>query len=169
MERNSKGQFVKGNRPWNLGKHYQPGGQNKTTRFKKGDLPSTMKPIGYIREGADGYIYIKISNVSRKKTGAPSWQTYQRYIWETHYQKKLSKNMIIIFLDGNKRNFSINNLAAVTREESLYINRHHLHFDNKDLSKTGMLIAKLAVKAKVKERSKAKTNGKAKEEKEVSN
>lgn len=73
---------------------------------------------------------------------------YHRYLWEKHYNKKLPQDMIIVFLDGNRRNFNIENLAAITRAEHLYITDHRLRFSDAQLSKTGTLIAKVAVKAK---------------------
>lgn len=56
----------------------------------------------------------------------------------------------LINLYGNKKNFAIENLAAVTRAESMYINHMGLHFDNTALSKTGMLIARVMMKIKEK-------------------
>lgn len=73
---------------------------------------------------------------------------YHRYLWEKYYNKKLPQDMIIVFLDGNRRNFNIENLAAITRAEHLYITDHRLRFSDAQLSKTGALIAKVAVKAK---------------------
>lgn len=61
--------------------------------------------------------------------------------------------MILVFLDGNKNNFDINNIATITRAESLYLTDHHLWFKDAELSKTGTLIAKVAVKAKEKSRN----------------
>lgn len=97
-------------------------------------------PIGSFREDSNGYIRIKVAN--RK------WMLYHRYLWEKYYNKKLPQDMIIVFLDGNRRNFNIENLAAITRAEHLYITDHRLRFSDAQLSKTGTLIAKVAVKAK---------------------
>lgn len=102
-------------------------------------------PIGSFREDSNGYIRIKVAN--RK------WMLYHRYLWEKHYNKKLPQDMIIVFLDGNRRNFNIENLAAITRAEHLYITDHRLRFSDAQLSKTGTLIAKVAVKAKEKSRN----------------
>lgn len=112
-------------------------------------MPQTYKPIGTIRENTDGYFYIKVSDEGPR---AKRWVPYQKYIWQKYYHKKLPKGMIIIFLDGNKRNVNINNLAAVTRAESMYINHMGLHFDDTALSKSGMLIARVMMKAREKSR-----------------
>lgn len=107
-------------------------------------------PIGSFRKNSCGYTMIKVSN---KGKTAERWRPYHRYLWEKHYGRKLPKGMILIFLDGNKNNFNIKNIAAITRAESLYLTDHHLWFEDAELSKAGTLIAKVAVKAKEKSRN----------------
>lgn len=106
-------------------------------------------PIGSFRKNSCGYTMIKVSN---KGKTAERWRPYHRYLWEKHYGRKLPKGMILIFLDGNKNNFNIKNIAAITRAESLYLTDYHLWFEDAELSKAGTLIAKVAVKAKEKSR-----------------
>ena len=147
--RKTNGQFLKGHRPWNKGIHWDSGGNSHKTRFTKGHMPQTYKPIGTIRENTDGYFYIKVSDEGPR---ANRWIPYQKYIWQNYYHKKLPKGMIIIFLDGNKCNVNINNLAAVTRAEAMYINHMGLHFDDTALSKSGMLVARVMMKARERSR-----------------
>lgn len=115
----------------------------RNTRFK-------AAPIGSLRKNSCGYTMIKVSN---KGKPGERWKLYQRYLWEKHYGRKIPKGMILVFLDGNKNNFDINNIATITRAESLYLTDHHLWFKDTELSKTGTLIAKVAVKAKEKSRN----------------
>lgn len=139
QERNNKGQFVKGMAPWNKGKHFKAGGRSAETRFKKGLKPPKYQKIGTITKHKDGYTFIKLAE--------HKWQLYQRYIWQEHHQKKLKKSQTVLFLDGNKNNFSPDNLMAISRKELLIINHERLLTkDSSDLSKTGVLIAKLKVK-----------------------
>lgn len=63
----------------------------------------------------------------------------------------LSKDQIVIFLDGNKENFDPDNLAVVTRKELMILNHEKMLTADKDLSKTGVLVAKLKMKIKEKE------------------
>ena len=58
---------------------------------------------------------------------------------------------IVIFLDGNKENFDPDNLAVVTRKELMILNHEKMLTADKDLSKTGVLVAKLKMKIKEKE------------------
>lgn len=143
QKRNSKGQFVKGMTPWNKGKHNIPGGRSVETRFKKGLKPPKYQKIGTITKHKDGYTYIKLAE--------HKWQLYQRYIWEKYYHKKLKRSQTVLFLDGNRNNFAPENLMAISRKELAIINHERLLTkDNSDLSKTGVLIAKLKLKTKEK-------------------
>lgn len=48
-----------------------------------------------------------------------------------------------MFADKNKRNFDIDNLILVSKSEDLIMNNNKLLFSNKELTKTGHLIAKV--------------------------
>ena len=60
---------------------------------------------------------------------------------------KISKGYALVFADGNKQNFGLDNLILVSRAELLIINRQQLIKDDPDLTKTGVLIAKVINKA----------------------
>lgn len=49
----------------------------------------------------------------------------------------------MIFADGNKRNFSLDNLILVSRHELLVLNRLGLLHSDADLSRSGIAVAKL--------------------------
>ena len=136
---NKKGQFVKGMTPWNKGKHFKADGRSAETQFKKGLIPPNYQPVGAVVVHSDGYRFIKLAE--RK------WQLYQRYIWEKTNHKQLKKNQVVLFLDGNRDNYAPDNLMAISRKELLIINHERLLTkDSSNLSKTGVLIAKLKVK-----------------------
>lgn len=136
---NKKGQFVKGMTPWNKGKHFKAGGRSAETQFKKGLIPPNYQPVGTVVVHSDGYRFIKLAK--RK------WQLYQRYIWEKANHKQLKKNQVVLFLDGNRNNFDPKNLIAISRKELAIINHERLLTkDDTELSKTGVLIAKLKIK-----------------------
>lgn len=136
---NKKGQFVKGMIPWNKGKHFKAGGRSAETQFKKGLIPPNYQPVGTVVVHSDGYTFIKLAK--RK------WQLYQRYIWEKANHKQLKKNQVVLFLDGNRNNFAPDNLMVISRKELAIINHERLLTKNDgELSKTGVLIAKLKVK-----------------------
>ena len=53
----------------------------------------------------------------------------------------------MIFLDKNRNNFDINNLACVSRQELLMLNRHRLNSENAEITKMGISLAKLMSKS----------------------
>ena len=143
QERNNKGQFVKGMTPWNKGKDFNPGGRSVQTRFKKGLKPPKYQEIGTIAKHKDGYSFIKLAE--------HKWQLYQRYVWEKSRHEKLNKNQTVIFLDGDRSNFDPANLAAISRKELAVINHENLMTSgDAELSKTGVLIARLKIKVREK-------------------
>ena len=132
------GYFKKGSTPWNKGlKGYM--GANKTS-FKKGTIPLNKVPIGTESITKGGYIKVKVGEPNK-------WKLKQRYIYEQHYGE-IPNNYNIIFADGNKMNFDIDNLIAVSKSEMLILNNNNLRFEDKELTKVGVNIAKVIDKAK---------------------
>ena len=132
------GYFKKGSTPWNKGlKGYM--GANKTS-FKKGTIPPNQVPIGTESITKGGYIKVKVGEPNK-------WKLKQRYIYEQHYGE-IPNNYNIIFADGNKMNFDIDNLIAVSKSEMLILNNNNLRFEDKELTKVGVNIAKVIDKAK---------------------
>ena len=132
------GYFKKGSTPWNKGlKGYM--GANKTS-FKKGTIPPNQVPIGTESIIKGGYIKVKVGEPNK-------WKLKQRYIYEQYYGE-IPNNYNIIFADGNKMNFDIDNLIAVSKSEMLILNNNNLRFEDKELTKVGVNIAKVIDKAK---------------------
>ncbi len=65
-----------------------------------------------ISNGAKSQTYIKISN---SKSNKEKYVLKQRYLYEKYHNTKLLKNDCIIFLNGNNKDFSIENLYKITR------------------------------------------------------
>ena len=68
--------------------------------------PNNTLPIGTEYTKDDGMILIKV--------GPNKWEYKQRYIYEKYYNIELPTETMVIFLDGDKNNFDITNLRAVT-------------------------------------------------------
>ena len=47
------------------------------------------------------------------------------------------------FLDGNRRNYDLDNLILVSKAESAYMARKRLYTDDKELTRTGVALARL--------------------------
>lgn len=139
------GYFKKGHTPANKGvKGYHTPGCEKGW-FKKGQKPLNHKPVGSERIDVDGYTLIK--------TAEPNiWEPKHKVLWEEK-NGKVPEGHVLTFLDGDKRNISLENLALITMAESLEITRSNLRSANPDFTKTGILIAKVKIA-----RSKRKKN-----------
>lgn len=138
------GQFKKGHVTHNKGKKQteymskEAIEKTKATRFKKGNIPQNHRDIGEERISKDGYIYIKV----RDGCLNDNWELKHRYIYKQHYGE-IPDGYNVMFADKNKRNFDIDNLILVSKSEDLIMNNNKLLFSNKELTKTGHLIAKV--------------------------
>lgn len=104
------------------------------TGTTSGIEPKKADTVSYLN---NGYVMIKAEN--------GKWKHKHRYVYEKHYGK-IGEGNYIIFLDGDKTNFSIDNLAEVSKRQLLYINRNNLKYDDAELSKAGMEVANLMIK-----------------------
>lgn len=127
------GRFTPGSIPYNKGKKGVGGWE--PTQFKKGNRPWNYQPIGSERVNGDGYVDIKIADPNK-------WKGKHILIWEEH-NGPVPKGYAIIFGDGNRRNFNLDNLICVSRHQLLILNRNNLIQKDADLTRTGVIIADL--------------------------
>lgn len=114
--RNS-GCFKKGSIPWNKGvTGYM--GANRTS-FKPGNLPPNTRELYSERTNKDGLIEIKVD--------INKWISKHRYVWEQYHKREVPKGKVVMFLDGNNRNFEIDNLKLISRGALLILNRKYRH------------------------------------------
>lgn len=113
---------------------------NINTRFTKKQKAHNHKPVGseFISKN-DGYTYVKIAEPNK-------WDLKQRVIYKQVYGD-IPSDKSIVFADQNKQNFELDNLVLVDRKVKLVAKNKKLFFDNKNLTKTGLLIAEVISKA----------------------
>ena len=85
------------------------------------------------RTGRRGYVKIK--------NAAGKWVNKHTFLYE-QANGKVPKGYIVIFLDGSKDNFSLDNLAVVTKNEQLRLSKLELRFNDPALTQTGIAIVK---------------------------
>lgn len=126
--------FVEGSKPWNKGKKgiYTGGSQ---TQFKKGQRPHNYKPVGSERVNSDGYVDVKVADPNK-------WRAKHQLLWEKE-NGPIPKGYVIIFGDGNRRNFQQDNLILVSKSQLAILNKNQLIKDNADLTRVGIVIADL--------------------------
>ncbi|WP_294681972.1 HNH endonuclease signature motif containing protein [uncultured Gemella sp.] len=142
----NSGSFKKGHVPWNKGKTGYISA-NKTS-FKKGHLPLNTREMNSERLSKNGYIEIKV--------GINKWISKHRYIWEQYQKKEVPKGKVVIFLDGNNRNFEIENLKLISRGALLILNKRYKHITkDRELMNSCVDLSELIISLKKKERNKA--------------
>jgi hypothetical protein len=134
--------FEKGQIPFNKGlEGYMKPEQYekcKKTMIKKGHVPHNIKPVGSERKNK------KCGMLIKSKEGY--WTTKARYIYEQEYGK-IPDGYKVIFADRNINNFNLDNLVLVSNAEAMIMSNKQLFKENKELTKTGVIIAKVIHKA----------------------
>ena len=141
----NSGSFKKGHIPWNKGLKGCFGAMK--TSFKKGHIPANTREMYSERLSKEGYIEIKV--------GINKWISKHRYVWEQHYKKEVPKGKVVIFLDGNNRNFEIENLKLISRGALLILNNRYRHITkDRELMRSCVDLSELIISLKKKERIK---------------
>ena len=125
-------------------------GRGVPYQFQKGHISHNTKPIGstLIR---NGYKWIKVAmpNV---------WELIHHQVW-CKSNGDIPKSHAVMFLDGDRGNITIENLALVSKAQMGVLNRLNLIQPNKQATETGILISELIIKqAEVKKQIEKKEN-----------
>ena len=124
--------FRPGQIPHNKGIKGCPAACEKTW-FKRGNRPQNWQPVG--TEIVDSYGYVRV------KTRNPrTWKFKHRLIWEKAHGK-IPRGHVVLFADGDKLNFALNNLLLVSRRELAVMNNQGLICNHRDLTLAGKAIA----------------------------
>ena len=115
------GRFEKGHVPANKGKHPPTVGRMAETQFKKGQRAMNARPVGSLRLGSDGYIYIKWQEFHRNK----NWKQLHKYIYELAYGE-IPKGYLVTFKDGNKEHIALDNLELISMRQNVRMNQKGL-------------------------------------------
>ncbi len=131
--------WEKGHVPWNKGMKnwWAPGCEH--TQFKKGNRPYNWVPVGSERIAKNDYIQVKVRDLY--KNSKQNWKGKHIIIWEKHHGRPVPPGHVVIFGDGNKRNFDPDNLILVSRAQLVRMNQRELIKNDAALTKTGALIA----------------------------
>lgn len=131
------GCFRKDHLPWNTGtKGFTSA--NKTS-FSTGHRPANYRPVGSERITVNGYTEIKIKDPN--KWGYKHVELYKKE------KGRVPKGHIIIFLDSDKSNISVDNLKAVSRKLSLVMNRNKYGSTPNKFKPTVEVISQIQLKA----------------------
>jgi hypothetical protein len=129
----SNGNFKPGMDPWNKG--VKGLRFSKASEFKKGNLPQNYLPVGTERISKDGIIEVKFKDPNR-------WRSKHSVIYEQHHGA-IPKCHVVIFVDGDRANLSIDNLVLVSRAELAVLNKRGFKNEPKALKKSVIGLAKV--------------------------
>lgn len=152
------GRFKIGNSAWNKGKKMPDWIKEKIratkTTFEKGNVPHQTLPLGTERYDKNGYIEIKVtaslyeSAGSRRKcsTFDTKWIGKHKKLWIDYYGDNIPPKSKIIFLDKNKYNFDINNLACISNRQHVIMCKKRRYTENAQLTQVGKTLTELEFK-----------------------
>ncbi len=153
------GRFKKGDVPWQKGRPLDEEHRALLRRweFQKGHRPLNQLPLGSERVDQMGYTWVKVAeHVGVKKY--ENWQPKHKLIWEQAHGP-LEEGQIVIFLDGDKTNFDINNLEAITKAENAIMNVRGWRSEDPELSRIGVAAARIVKAAARRQKEEANGNG----------
>lgn len=114
-------QWQTGHEPYNKGKPHPARGRTLETMFQPGNRPHTWMPIGSNRTSKEGYLQRKTADTGcTRRDYAP----IHHLVWRMH-GRTVPAGYALCFIDGDKRNFDINNLELVHRSELMRRNSVH--------------------------------------------
>ena len=95
-----------------------------------------------------GYYYIKVKEYERtgkfdNKKQKQCWKQKQRVIWENYHNQEIPDDCQIVFLNGDRSDFNIENLYCVKKKYLPYMERNHWFSDNPELTLTAIKLCEL--------------------------
>lgn len=140
--------FLPGNASW----HKRSKPKANSGSFKKGRTATNALPVGTVSRhkfAHDSYQWaIKVQDGN----GNQNFVSLARWVWE-QANGKVPDGHVVIFLDGDKDNCTLENLAVIPRSVNIVVNRHIGYTEDPELNKTIIQTARLilAVTRKKKE------------------
>ena len=113
-----------------------------TGQFQKGCAPYNRVPVGTISKNKYGYLLIK---TRAEGSQWERWEFLHQKVWEAH-NGPIPSGMIVSFKNGDKEDVDIDNLMLITMQENAELMRSGLRFDERELTETGLTLAKLKIK-----------------------
>lgn len=137
------GHFPKGNTSWNQGTKgvMKP----NSGSFSLGDIPPNRKPFGHERICLkDDYVLVKIDRINPFTGRRGHYVHKHRHVWELAHGA-IPEDKIVNFVDGNKRNFAIENLELIDRATLAQFNKNQLQSAPAEIKPTLRTLLKLEV------------------------
>ena len=154
------GYFKKGSVPHNKGKKMPDWVKEKIkqtkTQFEKGHVPQQTLPLGTETKDKNGYIEVKVTANKYESAGNrgkcskfdTKWIGKHKKVWIDENGDNIPPRHKIIFLDKNKYNFDITNLACVSNGKHAILCKKHRYSENPEITATNITLTELEQKLK---------------------
>lgn len=117
---------------------------SRKTWFQKGHRPHNYRPVGSETVDSNGYVKVKV------RDDLPSrycWEFKHRLVWE-EANGPVPEGCVLRFLDGDRRNCSLENLVLLTNGEHAILTTKHLTSEDPELMMVGVNTAKVIMALK---------------------
>lgn len=137
----------------------EPLGQTELRRvMKRNNIEASVKRNDFIPVGTERYssyyqcILVKVgeyhchkgdNRTERNYKRNCNWKLKQNLIWEQANGKELPWRWVVIFLDGDRTNYSPDNLYAVPLNVAGTIEKMRMHSEDADIYKTALIWGQL--------------------------
>ena len=115
-------------------------------RFQKGNIPVGWKPVGTESVREDGFVWVKVKD-ERYAPQRECWKQKHRLLWE-EANGPIPEGMVVTFRDGDRSNFSLDNLRLVSMEENAILTVWGVRNMDESIRATGEAAARLVAEAK---------------------
>lgn len=151
------GRFEKGNVPANKGKTWDEMGVSfesqramRRTCFKPGHMPHNAvgKPVGYERVTPGGYVEVKVAERPSRPGIHDNFKLKHRLVWERANGCPVPEGCIIVFADGDRRNFEPENLVCMSMADHAVVAHERMPYYDRESCETAMLAASVLRRAR---------------------
>lgn len=115
--------------------------------IRKENSTHEENPIGHEFVNENGTVFVKVRNLEdfdddvikgyRNRAKRFCYETKQRVIWKNHYGE-IPDGCHIIFLNGNNRDYRIENLYCIKEKYLPYMNRNHWFSNDPNITLTAI-------------------------------
>jgi len=89
----------------------------------------------------DGFVYVKIRMTAKGYSRNACWKAKHRWVYEKAHGE-IPEGMDVIFLDGDRYNFSLDNLELVTKAEKLKLIQYGFKTNNREVTLAGLAVVR---------------------------
>lgn len=128
------GRFPKGHVPFAKGT--KGVAKPNSGSFKRGHRPKNAVPVG-TRVIASGWVKVKVAEPD-------VWRNESRLVWERHHGEPVPAGMVLLHLDGDFTNNSVENLTLASRAELSAVNQKGFRQMPQEVRPSILAMAKIA-------------------------